>query len=122
MRRCVETRDLVASNVPFEVDAALREVNYGSWEGRTLEWLEHNQTELIAKRRRDPVSFRHPGGESFEDVALRLRPLVKRIRNQNSLVIAHRGTLGVLERLLRGLPLRSQIVTPLEPAKFVVIG
>jgi hypothetical protein len=34
------------------------------------------------------------------------------------LVIGHRGTLGVLERLLRGLPLDSKSVTPLEPGEF----
>jgi broad specificity phosphatase PhoE len=55
-------------------------------------------------------------------VAQRVRTLLERIRADGAtLVIGHRGTLGVLERLLRGLPLQSQIVRPLEPAEFHVI-
>lgn len=122
MRRCLETREIVAPDVPFEVDDALREVHFGSWEGKSLEWLERFAAELLAARRRNPVSFRPPGGESFEDIAPRLESLAETLRECDAaLVIGHRGSLGVLERLLRGLPLRSQDVKRLEPAEFHVV-
>lgn len=119
MRRCVRTRELIAPEVPFEILEALREVDFGRWEGRTLEWVQGNDADRLSHRRRDPVNFRPPSGESFADVARRLSPVVERLADAPcSLVIAHRGTLGVLERLLRGLPLHSQEVRPLEPAEF----
>lgn len=119
MRRCLETLEILAPDLPFEVEHGLREVDFGAWEGKTLQWLEANDPERLAQRRRDPVAFRPPGGESFRDVAPRLRPVVAKIETGGStLVIGHRGTLGVLERLLRGLPLHSQSVTPLEPGEF----
>lgn len=119
MRRCVQTRDLAAPEIPFETLDALREVDFGSWEGMTLEWVQGNDANRLSDRRRDPVNFRPPAGESFADVARRLSPVVERLGEQTcSLVIAHRGTLGVLERLLRGLPLHSADVAPLEPAEF----
>lgn len=119
MRRCLETRELIAPALPFEVLIGLREVDFGEWEGKTLEWLACNDAERLAKRRRDPVEFRPPGGESFRDVAPRLRSVIATIETGGStLVIGHRGTLGVLERLLRGLPLDSKSVTPLEPGEF----
>lgn len=118
MRRCLEAREIVAPELPFEIEDALREVRFGEWEGKSLEWLEQHAAEQLAARRRDPVSFRPPGGESFEEIAPRLKPLAQRLRDCNeALVIGHRGTLGVLERLLRGLPLRSQAVRPLEPSE-----
>ncbi|HEY2475522.1 MAG TPA: histidine phosphatase family protein [Candidatus Cybelea sp.] len=122
MRRCLQTRAIVAPNISFETYAALREIDFGTWEGVTLDWLEAHDAEGLAQRRRDPVRFRPPAGESFEDVARRLEPLVETLKSAGSaLVIAHRGTLGVLERLLRGLPLESQAVRPFEPAEFRIL-
>jgi alpha-ribazole phosphatase len=122
MLRCLQTREIASPALPFTIEETLHEVRFGEWEGKTAEWLERHQPDELARRRRDPVTFRPPGGESFEDVAQRVRTLLERIRaDGGTLVIGHRGTLGVLERLLRGLPLQSQIVRPLEPAEFHVI-
>lgn len=122
MRRCLETRELVAGDVPFEVEAALREVDFGEWEGKTAEWARRNAPDLLARRRSDPVRFRPPGGESIEDAAARLRPLAEELRDRKRmLVIAHRLSLGVLERLLRDLPLDSKDVAQLEPGEFRVV-
>ncbi len=122
LRRCLETRELVAPEIPFEIAPSLREVDFGSWEGRTLDWVERRAPEMLAARRRDPVRFRPPGGESFEDAAVRLRPVTQRLRSAGAtLVIGHRITLGILERLLLDLPLDSPLVAPLEPSEFRIV-
>jgi broad specificity phosphatase PhoE len=122
MRRAQQTRELVAPNVPFTVEPLLREVHFGDWEGHTLEWVEQNEPELFEQRRRDPVTFRFPGGESIEDAAMRIGPIAERLSGARAtLVIGHRVTLGALERLLRGLPLDSQLVEGLQPAEFRVV-
>jgi alpha-ribazole phosphatase len=122
MRRAQETRELVAPDVPFTIEPLLREVHFGDWEGQTLEWVERHEPELFAQRVRDPVSFRFPGGESIEEAALRIRPIAERLSGARAtLVIGHRVTLGALERLLRGLPLDSQLIEGLQPAEFRVV-
>lgn len=124
MRRCIETLEILAPRLSYRCDERLREVDFGAWEGRTLEWLEANDPAGLVHRRRDPVHFRPPGGESFADKSVHLRPLsgeILRLDAQNVLVVAHRGTLGVLERLLRGVPLESQDVIPLEPGEFHIL-
>jgi len=122
MRRALETRAIVAPHLPYEVCEALREVDFGDWEGKTLEWIERNDAERLAHRRRDPVRFRPPGGESFADAEPRLRSVVATLPpDADVLVIAHRGSLGVLERILRGLALDAKEVTPLEPAEFRIV-
>ncbi len=121
LRRCVETLEILAPHVPHRHDEALREVDFGAWEGRTIQWLEANDADGVAQRRRDPVSFRPDGGESFRDVSHRLRPFVDALRRlalNNVVIVGHRGSLGVLERLLRGLPLDSRDVVPLEPGEY----
>lgn len=123
MRRCLETREIAAPALPFQIDDALREVDFGSWEGQSLDWLETTVPDLLARRRHDPVSFRPPGGESIEDAAVRVRPLARRLQSETgTLIIGHRVTLGILERLLRDLPLDSQFVAPLEPAEFRIVA
>jgi alpha-ribazole phosphatase len=122
MQRCMETRALVAGSIPFAIEPALREVDFGEWEGKTVEWAEHNVPDLLAARRRDPVRFRPPGGESIEDAVARLAPLAESLRGrERTLVIAHRLSLGILERLLRGLPVDSKLVAQLEPGEFRVV-
>jgi len=122
MRRALQTRELGAPATPYEICDELREVDFGSWEGKTLEWLENNDAERLAARRRDPVRFRPPSGESFEDAAPRLRAVAERIPDDSSvLIIGHRGSLGVLERILRGLALDAKDVTPLEPSEFRIV-
>jgi broad specificity phosphatase PhoE len=124
MRRCVETLEIVAPRTPYRRDEALREVDFGAWEGRTIEWLETNDATGVAQRRRDPVTFRPAGGESFLDASHRLRTFADAVRRINSgsiIIVGHRGSLGILERLLRGLPLESRQVAPLEPGEFRII-
>jgi broad specificity phosphatase PhoE len=120
MRRCIETADIVAPKLERVVDSSLREIDFGDWEGETAESIGRSDPEGLAERKRDPVHFRPPNGESFEDVALRLQALREQLQDATGdmLVVAHRGSLGVLERLLRDLPLNSQTATPLEPAQF----
>jgi broad specificity phosphatase PhoE len=110
MRRCLETCRIVAPDFPFEIRRELREIHFGEWEGKTLAWLEEHDPHGVAQRRLDPVTFRPPGGESFADVAVRLRAFIARFDFAvPALIVGHRGTLAVLERLLRGLQLNSQI-------------
>jgi broad specificity phosphatase PhoE len=122
--RCRQTSAIVAPSIEAQIDQRLAEVNFGEWEGRTKAWLEEHQAEALRRRRQDPVNFRPPGGESFAQVAVRLQPLATALRGKDAeriLVVAHRGTLGVLERLLRDIPLNSQNVVPMEPGEFRTI-
>jgi broad specificity phosphatase PhoE len=122
MLRCLETRALIAPQIAFAVVPALREVDFGTWEGHTQQWAEEHAPELLAARRKDPVHFRPPGGESIADAAERLRPLATSLgHDESTLIVSHRLTLGIFERLIRGLPLDSKSVEPLETAQFRVV-
>lgn len=122
MRRCLQTRAIVAPDLPFEIEPGLREVSFGSWEGLSADEVEAVTPGAIAERRAAPAAFRPPGGESIEDAAARLRPIAERLMQmQRTLVIGHRIALGILERLLRDHPLDSQGVIGLSPAEFRIV-
>jgi broad specificity phosphatase PhoE len=123
MLRCVQSVEIIAPRVPRRVLDPLREVDFGTWEGRTLQWLLEHDPAGVAQRRDDPVRFRPPGGESFSDASQRLTDVAAELRDaRGAIVVGHRGTLGVLERLLRNLPLDSPDVLPLEPGEFRILS
>jgi broad specificity phosphatase PhoE len=123
MRRCLETRALALPEIPFEIETALGEVAFGEWEGQTRQWVESRTPELLEQRRRDPAGFRPPCGESIEEAAQRLAPVAARLSHGTvpTIVIGHRISLGILERLLRNLPLDSQAVAGLATAEFRIV-
>jgi broad specificity phosphatase PhoE len=123
-RRCLESATIIAPGVVCETRNELLEVDFGDWEGKTKHWLAEHDAERLSCREAAPATFRHPNGESFADVAKRLAPFVNSVigTDENVLIVGHRGTLGVLERLLRGLRIDSQEVRPMEPGEFRVLG
>ncbi len=49
-------------------------------------------------------------------------PMAERIpSDSNVLIIGHRGSLGVLERILRGLALDAKDLMPMEPSEFRIV-
>jgi broad specificity phosphatase PhoE len=67
--RARETAELLALDLPIEVDERWTEVDYGELEGTSLTALP---SELWQRWRSDPA-FRLPGGESLAEVGIRVR-------------------------------------------------
>lgn len=116
MQRCIETLTLAMPDCRPIVKSELREIDFGDWELFNSSEIEVRWPNALDERRKAPVDYRPPGGESFHDVALRLIPVLDELREGNVLIVSHRGTLGVLERLLRGVSLDYREVAPMEPA------
>jgi len=72
MLRALETAQIVATGRPVEVDERLRELDYGRWEGLVSAEIDDRDPELRARWEHDPASTHAPGGESGEDVAVRV--------------------------------------------------
>jgi broad specificity phosphatase PhoE len=121
--RARQTADAIAGDLTVEINADLREIDFGSWEGLTAGDVEQRFPGQLTLRAKAPAAYRPPGGESFLDVALRLKSLSYcLLQTQDSmLVVSHRGTLAVLERLLRGIPVDSSNIAAIETADYHVV-
>jgi len=73
MARALETAQVIATTLAIDVDERLRELDYGRWEGLTHAEIEARDPELWGRWEYDPASTHAPGGESGDDVAVRLR-------------------------------------------------
>ena len=83
----------------YQTDDRLKELSFGDWEGRTVTELEETQSELWAGRQANKWSFRPPQGESYQDLADRLRSWVDEIDGP-LVVVSHGGVNRGLRYLL----------------------
>lgn len=74
LRRAEQTAAAIARacGIPYRVEARLREIDLGEWEGELFADIKARHPELIEARRRDPLDFRAPGAESLREVAERV--------------------------------------------------
>lgn len=106
-RRAVDTARLMFADrsIPIHQDARLRECDYGVYEGRPRAAMEAARSAAIR------IPF--PGGESFAQVATRMRSflddIAARHEGQSVMLIGHAATLFTLRHLLEGLSLEQTV-------------
>jgi alpha-ribazole phosphatase/probable phosphoglycerate mutase len=89
--------NLIAEDQGLAVVAeeALREINFGDWEGRTWAELQEVYPQDWQRRLQDLTNYQVPGGESLQDAADRIRPVIGRILARHAggkiVLVAHGG-------------------------------
>ena len=116
--RCRETAAAIAVAVAaaaeVELDAALRELDYGAWEGLTPEECATRDPALRGRWESDPYLTSAPDGESGRDVARRAFPVLDALdawltadRSRGAVVVSHNHVLRLRLTAILGLPLRD---------------
>ena len=117
LRRAVQTADALAGGrdrLPHQ--AALREMDFGAWDGRPADDIDDPALRPFLER---PGALRAPGGESWDDLALRADAAIARLARgrRDLIVVAHMGT--ILTQWARAARLAphealAQVVAPLS--------
>jgi broad specificity phosphatase PhoE len=106
--RASETAEIVAARleVPLHLDAALRELDVGSWEGHTRAELEVHDAEAVA-RWEESGEHGWEGGESLREMAARVLEAIRSIAaehvGEEVLVVSHGGPMRALKAFAAGL-------------------
>jgi probable phosphoglycerate mutase len=97
LRRAVETAELLGGQ-RVQLEGALIEMDWGDWEGSTLDELRNADGAAFAQNEARGFDFRAPGGESPREVHERLQPWLARVATSPAPVIAvtHLGVLRVI--------------------------
>jgi broad specificity phosphatase PhoE len=97
LRRAVETAALLGARA-VQLEDALVEMDWGDWEGSTLDELRNAHGAAFAQNEARGLDFRAPGGESPREVHERLRPWLEWVAASPVPVVAvtHLGVLRVL--------------------------
>jgi broad specificity phosphatase PhoE len=110
LRRAVATAEPIAAAAGREVAPCdgLAEIDFGTFEGRTLDEIALAEPELYARWMTVPTTVRFPGGESYADVRDRAvaaaRAIVRRHPGQAAVAVAHGGPIRAVLGTALGMP------------------
>ena len=111
LSRCQRGASLIAASHDLEVqiDAQLRELHIGAWEGKTWTELQAEFPQEWQARLEDIVNYQVPQGESLVALAARVHPVIARIvaghYGEEVVVVAHGGVNRVILLEAIGAPL-----------------
>ena len=95
-----------ALNVPFHVDAQLKERPFGAWDGMYFDDIQRDFPDEFKAWKRDPVGFVPEGGESIQDHRVRITSAVQQI------VASHPG--GMVVVVMHVGPIRMCVTDALQ--------
>lgn len=112
LTRAIKTAEIVAAPHGLSVEPvpALREVNFGSWEGLTFKEIKERFTELAQRWWDNPLDTPVPEGETLAELSLRVNGAVRRIverhlDGQEVVVVSHGGPIRTIIATVLGLDL-----------------
>jgi probable phosphoglycerate mutase len=85
----------------YALDARLKELTFGVWEGLTWKQVRRADPLAAAAREKDKWHMVPPDGESYAMLIERMRPVVDEL-DQDTVMVAHGGTARALMVLLTG--------------------
>ncbi len=113
--RAMETARLMgAAPMP---EPRLVEMDWGAWEGRSLDDLRADPTIDMARREASGLDFQPPGGESYRMVQNRLQPLLQELAAAEGATVAvcHKGVMQALYALATGWAMTGPPPEKLKP-------
>ncbi len=118
LTRAIETAKPLANmlNLDINIDAELKEMYGGEWEGKKFIDLPKLYPEDFSVWQNDVGHSRCTGGESYEEVCLRAFNAIKRIAQSNIgktvAIVTHGGYIRGLECAVRGIELKDMATIP----------
>jgi broad specificity phosphatase PhoE len=114
LRRAVDTASAALAlrpEIPRTEDAALREANFGEWQGLTFDEARERDPQPAAALLARSIDFCAPGGETIPDVRRRVGSFVRRLHERHPdgtiLLVASGGPLQILVADLFGIPIEA---------------
>ena len=114
LQRAWQSAWILGGGAPVRLEAELREIDFGRWEGRTREEIQESDPDLYEQWQAGSEDFTYPGGESRAELRERVRRGLERLlaaEARNVLVVAHKGVIRILTEELAGETLGAE-----EPA------
>lgn len=126
LRRTQETARLAlaASGQTFDIDADLREIDFGLWEEKTFAEINMTDSAGVERWSNFDNNFVFPGGEALQSFIDRVRTVAQRIALDPAptvAVITHGGIIRFLICHYLGLDMRNYLLFDIQPASLSVI-
>ncbi len=100
--RCAAFAQALAERrgIPLAIDARLREMHFGAWEGRTAVEIMEEDGDALTRFWQNPAAYPPPGGEPLIEFQARVlaawRDIVRDNSGQRVLLVSHGGPIRVI--------------------------
>lgn len=110
LTRARETAAILFPGTEIDVESRLIEMDFGAWEGRSLQELRGAPGSDAAERETLGLDFRAPEGESPRDVQRRLMPLFLELASagRNTVAVTHKAVLRATYALATGWQMQAK--------------
>ena len=111
LSRCQKFAEALADSmgIEFSVEENLKEIGFGSWEGRTSDDIKTNEGDAFKNFILDPVNNRPQGAEPLDSFAERVwavyQAASQQHRHQHILLVAHAGVIRAITSKILGMSL-----------------
>ncbi|MCW8853292.1 MAG: histidine phosphatase family protein [Gammaproteobacteria bacterium] len=111
LSRCHSFAEALAETLSIEVtiEDNLKEIGFGSWEGRSPEDIKANEGDALQRFLKDPVNNRPDGAEPLDTFAERVwdvyQNTITRHHGQHILIVAHAGVIRAITSNILGMSL-----------------
>lgn len=100
-------------SLPLDIDDRLREIHFGTWEGKTVDELLGCDREGITRFWEDPENYPPPGGERLSMFRTRVmeawQELLLHHAGKHVLIVTHGGPIRIILGQVRNLPLADML-------------
>ena len=110
LARARETAAILFPQAEIDIESRLIEMDFGAWEGKSLQELRGAPGSDAAERETLGLDFRAPEGESPRDVQRRLLPLFLELASagRNTVAVTHKAVLRATYALATGWQMREK--------------
>lgn len=111
LRRCMQTANILLGkrHIPIEISNDLIEIDFGEWEGLTLNQMKKRNPRKFKSWLYDFINFKMPDGESVKSMIKRVNRfwnyVIKKHRGCNVLIVTHGGPAKIIVIRALGLPM-----------------
>lgn len=109
LKRCVQTAEIIGG--PIEISKDLIEINFGDWEGLTLQQMQRRNPRKFNSWINDFTNFQMPGGESVKSMIKRVDRfwefVTKKHKRGNILIVTHGGPAKIIIMKAFGMPMEK---------------
>ncbi|ACK71060.1 Phosphoglycerate mutase [Gloeothece citriformis PCC 7424] len=131
LHRTIQTATPVCerAGISMELRDGLKEIAYGSWEGKHPQVLYQEDHDLYVRWLTDPAWTAPPGGERGIDIARRTSQVLEEIEQKycegNILIVSHKATIRIMLCGLMGIDVgryRDRFAMPVAGLSIVEMG
>lgn len=110
LARARETAAILFPRAEIDIESRLIEMDFGAWEGKSLQELRGAPGSDAAERETLGLDFRAPDGEAPRDVQRRLMPLFLELASarRNAVAVTHKAVLRATYALATGWQMRDK--------------